>query len=82
MKAVFEELNGDVAVFILDDIDQIFYKNIAELPSNAQVNDVFEVEIVEEELKLINKLPDEREMRLKSNQEKRKKLLRRKKNLP
>lgn len=82
VKAVFEEVNGDVAVFIVEEVKKTYHKSVSDLPTDAQVGDVFEVEIAGDELRLVEDLPAEKEARLKSNQAKREELLKRKKNLP
>lgn len=79
MKAVYEELNGNIAVFIVDDIKKTYHKRIGELPANAQVGDVFAIKVTDNEITLLEKLPYEREARLKSARAKREELLRRKK---
>lgn len=79
MKAVYEELNGDIAVFIVDDIKKTYHKRIGELPGDAQVGDVFAIKVTDNEITLLEKLPCEREARLKSARAKREELLRRKK---
>lgn len=79
MKAVFEELNGDIAVFVVDDVSRAYYLDVAELPKGSATGDVFAVEIVDDEkLILSDKLPAERERREKSSRAKREELLKRK----
>lgn len=79
-KAVFEELNGDLAVFIVDDAKRPYHVNVSNLPEDATLGDVFEVEITTDDLLKIGKnLPAERKRREAMNQSKREKLLRRKK---
>ena len=81
MKAVYEELNGDLAVFIVDNVSKTFHVNAAELPKDAEPGDVFEVEIrMDEELKLGSKLPTERKRREQSARAKREALLKRSQN--
>lgn len=79
MKAVYEELNGEIAVFIMDDIKKTYHKRVQQLPADAEVGDVFAVSVIGDKITLIEKLPDEREARLKSARAKREELLKRKK---
>ncbi len=79
MKAVYEELNGEIAVFIVDDIKKTYHKQVQQLPADAEVGDVFAVSVSSDEITLLEKLPDEREARLKSARAKREELLKRKK---
>lgn len=79
MKAVYEELNGEIAVFIMDDIKKTYHKRVQQLPADAEVGDVFAVSVSGDKITLIEKLPDEREARLKSARAKREELLKRKK---
>ena len=80
MKAVFEEVNGDYATFIPDDIQKTYRIPIEELPIAAEIGDVFKIEILEDgKIKLLKNLPEERKKREQSAQEKRRKLLKRKK---
>lgn len=79
MKAVYEEVNGDVAVFIVDDIPKTFYKRIGDLPADAEVGDIYAVSICQDKITLLNKLPEERAARLASARAKREQLLKRKK---
>ena len=79
MKAVYEELNGNSAVFIVDDIPKTYHLPLGELPADAQVGDVFAVKVAGHDITLLEKLPHEREARLKSARAKREALLKRKK---
>ena len=79
MKAVYEELNGDIAVFIVDDVQEIYHMPVGKLPVDAEVGDVYAVKVIGNEIVLLEKLPHEREARLKSARAKREELLRRKK---
>lgn len=79
MKAVYEELNGEIAVFIVDDIQKNYHKRLEQLPADAEVGDVYRVSLEGDSITLIQKLPDERNARLKSARAKREELLKRKK---
>lgn len=79
MKAVFEELNGNVAVFVVDNLSKMYHVEAAKLPEGTREGDVFEVEVAGDELVILEKLPEEREHRLQANRLKREELLRRKK---
>lgn len=79
-KAVFEELNGDMAVFIVDDVKKPYHITVSKLAEDVKLGDVFEVELADDEsLKLGTKLPEERKRREDSSRAKREKLLKRKK---
>lgn len=80
MKAVFEELNDDVGVFIVDGVRKIYHVGRELLPEDAEIGDVYEVEIEDEHLILGEKLADERKKRIRSAEAKRERLLNRKKN--
>lgn len=81
MKAVFEEINGDYAVFIVDDAENPYHLSKSELPDGTISGDVFEVEIdSNKHLKLLEKLPEERQRREASAKSKREQLLKRNKN--
>ena len=79
MKAVYEELNGDIAVFIVDDIQKTYHKRLEQLPTDAEVGDVYNVSVSGDLLTLLEKLPDERDARLQSARAKRQQLIKRKK---
>ena len=79
MKAVYEELNGDMAVFIVDDVQKTYHMPVGKLPADAEIGDVYAVKVIGNEIVLLEKLPHEREARLKSARAKREELLRRKK---
>ena len=81
MKAVFEEINGDLAVFIVDNIQKIYHLPTAQLPSDIEIGDVFEVEITkDDQLNLLNNLPKERIRREQTARTKREALLKRSQN--
>lgn len=81
MKAVFEEINGDLAVFIVDDAQKPYFISASDLPAETTTGDVFEVEIeADEKLKLLKKLPEERKRREQSAKSKREALLKRSQN--
>ena len=78
MKAVFEEINGEYAVFLVEELGKTFHVDRVDLPEDAVNGDVFKVEIdFDNQLKLLEKLPDETMTRKASAQLKRKKLLER-----
>lgn len=79
MKAVYEEKIGHLAVFIVEDLEKTFHIPLKELPNDANTGDVFLVEVLDNHLRLLKNLPDERDQRLKANRLKREELLRRKK---
>lgn len=79
-KAVYEELNGDHAVFIVDDVKKPYHLDVSALPAGTSVGDVFEVTIApDDSLTLGKKLPAERKQREASSRSKREQLLKRKK---
>lgn len=81
MQAVFEEVNGVWAVFVVDEVAKTFHIKAADLPSDAETGDVFEVEIeADDQLKLGSKLPNERQRREQSARAKREALLKRSRN--
>lgn len=81
MKAVFEEINGELAVFIIDNIQKSYHLSVSQLPSDIEIGDVFEVEITEnDQLKLLNNLPEERKKRQQAARKKREALLKRSQN--
>lgn len=80
MKAVFEELNGEIAVFLVEDLKRTVQVRRALLPEDARVGDIYEVEWnADEQLQLLEKLPKERERRENSARKKREELLKRNK---
>lgn len=80
MRVVFEELNGDTAVFVPDEETKLYHLKKNKLPKDSAVGDVFEAEIKNNgNLKLLKKLPEERKKREQSAEEKRAELLKRKK---
>jgi len=81
MQAVFEGVNGTWAVFVVDEVAKTFHIKAADLPSDAETGDVFEVEIAaDDQLKLGSKLPNERQHREKSARAKREALLKHSRN--
>ena len=80
MKAVFEEINGNLAVFIVEDIQKIYHIPVSNLPEGANVGDIFEASVDEDELILLEKLDKEREKRKQYSKLKREELLNRHKN--
>jgi len=78
MKAVFEEINGEYAVFIVDNVLKMYHLSASKLPPSTKIGDVFEVEITEDDqLNLLNKLPEERMQREQAARAKREALLKR-----
>lgn len=78
MKAVFEEINGDYAVFIVEELKKSYHLDKADLPKNTVNGDIFEVEIgSKDELKLLERLSKETKSRKASAQSKRELLLKR-----
>ena len=78
MKAVFEEMNGDLAVFLVEDVEKTYFISIDHLPKNAKPGDIFETTIgAGDQLNLLKKLPNERRQREQSAQSKREALLKR-----
>ena len=81
MKAVYEELNGDIAVFLVEELKRTGHIRQSNLPVDAQIGDIFEVEWnADAQLQFLNKLPDERAHREESVRRKREMLLRRSRN--
>lgn len=78
MKAIYEELNGDIAVFLVEELKRTVSINQSKLPADARIGDIYEVEWnADAQLQFLNKLPDERARREASNRKKREMLLRR-----
>ena len=78
MKAVFEEINGEYAVFLVEELGKTFHVDRVDLPEDAVNGDVFEVEIgSKDELKLLERLSKETKSRKASAQSKRELLLKR-----
>lgn len=79
MKAVFDETNGHLAVFLVEQLSETYHIPVKDLPAETKLGDVFLVEVIDGELSLIENLPIERDERLKANRAKREALLKRKK---
>lgn len=79
MKAVFDETNGHLAVFLVEQLNETYHIPVKDLPAETKQGDVFLVEVIDGELSLIENLPIERDERLKANRAKREALLKRKK---
>lgn len=80
MKAVYEELNGDIAVFLVEDLNRTIQIRQSKLPADARVGDIYEVEWnADAQLQFLYKLPEERRRREDSARKKREALLRRSK---
>lgn len=78
MKAVLDEINGAVAVFVVDEPAKTFYQNVASLPAGARVGDVFAVNLrADDTFALGEILPNERKRREASSRAKRAELLKR-----
>lgn len=81
MKAVYEELNGEIAVFLVEELQRTVPIKQSKLPADAHIGDIYEVEWnADAQLQFLNKLPDERARREESARRKREMLLRRSKN--
>lgn len=81
MIAVFEEVNGQYAVFLVEDLSKTYHLHVSKLPMDASPGDVFEVGINEQdELKLLRALNEERDRRQELNRLKREALKRRQNN--
>ena len=80
MKAVYEELNGEMAVFLVEQLKRTVQIEQSKLPADARVGDIYEVEWnADAPMQFLEKLPDERVRREDSARKKREALLRRKK---
>lgn len=78
MKAVFEEVNGELAVFLVEDLHENYHLPISQLPTDIEMGDIFEVDITsDDQLNLIKKLPEERTRREQVARAKREALLKR-----
>lgn len=78
MKAVFEELNGDLAVLLIEDLEKTYVLHKDKLPEDAKIGDIFQVYFnYAAELQFARKLVEERLSREESNRLKREKLKRR-----
>ena len=78
MIAVFEEVNGQYAVFLVEDLSKTYHLHISKLPLDASPGDLFKVRINEHaEIELGQELREERDRRLESNRMKREALKRR-----
>lgn len=82
MRAVFEEVIGDLAVIIVEELSKTYHLPVSQLPIHAKPGDLFEVEITaSDEIKLRHALKDEQERRKEKNRLKRQVLKRRRNNL-
>lgn len=81
MKAVFEEVNGNQAVFVLDDYPAVFHLDVSDLPEDVVIGDVFSVCVVDGTFQLDQKLAAERTARKETVKAKREMLLRRTKEM-
>lgn len=78
MIAVFEEVNGQYAVFLVEDLSRTYDLHVSKLPPDASPGDLFKVVINESnEIELGQELRDERDRRKESNRLKREALKRR-----
>lgn len=78
MIAVFEEVNGQYAVFLVEDLAKKYHLHLSKLPPDANPGDVFKVAINEDdEIELYRELREERNRRKESNRMKREFLKRR-----
>lgn len=77
MRAVFEEVNGEYAVFLVEELSKTYSFQTSKLPRNATVGDVFEVRVDQDDtIEIIQNLPEERKQREESNRLKREALKR------
>lgn len=82
MIAVFEEVNGQYAVFLVEDLSRKYHLHLSKMPLDANPGDLFNVIINErDEIVLGRQLRDERERRKERNRIKREALKRRQLNL-
>ena len=82
MIAVFEEVNGQYAVFLVEESSKTYHLPVSLLPKDAQPGDLFEVIInAQNEMELGRELREERDRRKENNRMKREALKRRKKRL-
>ncbi len=80
MKAVYEELNGEMAVFLIEELKRTVQLEQSKLPVDAKIGDIYEVEWqADAPLQFLEKLPAERARREQSARAKREELLRRNK---
>lgn len=78
MIAVFEEVNGQYAVFLVEDLSRKYHLHLSKLPEYSVPGDIFEVAINEHnEIELGQELRDERDRRKESNRKKREALKKR-----
>lgn len=78
MRAVFEEVNGQYAVFLVEDLSRKYHLHLSKLPQNVNLGDLFQVKINEHnEIELGAELTEERDRRRESNRMKREALKRR-----
>lgn len=78
MIAVFEEVNGQYAVFLVEDLAKNYHLHLSKMPPNANPGDLFKVSINEQdEIELGQQLRDEKERRQERNRMKREALKRR-----
>lgn len=72
MRAVFEEVNGQYAVFLVEDLSRTYHLHLSKLPQNVNPGDLFQVKINERnEIELGAELTEERDRRRESNRMKR-----------
>lgn len=78
MIAVFEEVNGQYAVFLVEDPPEKYHLHVSKLPEDASPGDLFQITISNlHEIELGKQLKDERDQRKESNRMKREALKRR-----
>lgn len=78
MIAVFEEINGQYAVFLVEDSGQKYHLHQSKLPEDAKPGDLFGAIINDQnEIELGQQLREERDRRKESNRLKREALKRR-----
>lgn len=78
MIAVFEEINGQYAVFLVEALSRKYHLHLSKMPPDANPGDLFKVTINErDEIDLGQQLRGERDRRKESNRMKREALKRR-----
>ncbi len=78
MIAVFEEVNGQYAVFLVEDLSKKYHLHLSKMPQDANPGDVFQISINEhDKIELGQQLRDERDQRKERNRLKREALKKR-----
>ena len=72
MIAVFEEVNGQYAVFLVEEYSKKYHLHVSKLPKDTYPGDLFEVTInAQNKIELVQELKEERDRRKKNNRMKR-----------